>query len=137
MPLLLLDIWMPSESSCSTPVGAPVIPSSSIKRVRSPPLEVISSVGVPNAYVLRVKIGHRTLIVIVCLECSQKTDEPKPLLGCASAWRHGRHLYPGKNKFRSLIYSEGARPSGAKGTYIRKITISSTMGAGIAVEDVA
>ena len=30
-----------------------------------------------------------------------------------------------------------ARPSGAKGAYIQKITLSSTMGAGVAVEDVA
>ena len=30
-----------------------------------------------------------------------------------------------------------ARPSGAKGTFIRKITLSSTMGVGVAVEDVA
>jgi len=30
-----------------------------------------------------------------------------------------------------------ARPSGAKGAYVQKITLSSTMGAGVAVEDVA
>ena len=30
-----------------------------------------------------------------------------------------------------------ARPSGAKGTFIRKITLSSTMGVGVTVEDVA
>jgi len=55
--------------------------------------------------------------------------------GVAKASFGAKQIEENANAFIDAVRK--ARPSGAKGTYIKKITISSTMSAGVFVEDIA